>query len=413
MKRVVVTGMGIVCPTGLNLQECWENIIAGKSGISKVENINLGECPVKIAGSIPNFEAKNYMDEKDVRRSQRYTHLAIAAAQMAIQDASLKIGTDYLAADVGVSLGVGVGGLDYLEEQIFNMLNKGYRSISPFMIPGFIANMAAGWVSITTGAAGPNICTTTACTSGTHAIGEAWLQIRSGMAKAVIAGGAEACLSQIAFSGFARMKALTQDHAGEPHRASRPFDKNRSGFVMGEGSGVLILEDLESALNRNARIYAELSGYGMSGDAFHMTSPQPQGEGAIRCMTQALQTANWDKESVDYINAHGTSTEMNDKIETLALKTLFGDHAHKLKISSTKSMTGHLLGAAGGIEAVFTAMSLVHGEIPPTINLENPDPECDLNYIPNKSQKADIKRALSNSFGFGGTNATLAFEKYS
>jgi 3-oxoacyl-[acyl-carrier-protein] synthase II len=233
------------------------------------------------------------------------------------------------------------------------------------------------------------------------------------MAKAVIAGGAEACLSQIAFSGFARMKALTQDHASEPHRASRPFDKNRSGFVMGEGAGVLVLEDLESALKRNARIYAEVSGYGMSGDAFHMTSPQPQGDGAIRCMTQALQTANWDKESVDYINAHGTSTEMNDKIETLALKTLFGDHAHKLKISSTKSMTGHLLGAAGGIEAVFTAMSLVHGEIPPTINLENPDPECDLNYTPNKSQKADIKRALSNSFGFGGTNATLAFEKYS
>lgn len=413
MKRVVVTGMGIVCPTGLNLQECWENMMAGKSGISKIENINLGECPVTIAGSIPNFEAKNYMDEKDVRRSQRYTHLAIAAAQMAIKDASLKIGTDYLATDVGVSLGVGVGGLDYLEEQICNMLNKGYRSISPFMIPGFIANMAAGWVSITTGAAGPNICTTTACTSGTHAIGEAWLQIRSGMAKAVIAGGAEACLSQIAFSGFARMKALTQDHANEPHRASRPFDKNRSGFVMGEGAGVLILEDLESALKRNARIYAEVSGYGMSGDAFHMTSPQPQGDGAIRCMTQALQTANWDKESVDYINAHGTSTEMNDKIETLALKTLFGDHAHKLKISATKSMTGHLLGAAGGIEAVFTAMSLVHGEIPPTINLENPDPECDLNYTPHKSQKADVKRALSNSFGFGGTNATLAFEKYS
>ena len=328
---------------------------------------------------------------------------------MALTDARLEL-TEDLKNDAGVSIGVGVGGLSYLEEQIVTLHEKDPGRVSPFTIPGFIANMAAGITAMELGAKGPNICVTTACTSGTHAIGEALMLIQTGRAKVMIAGGAEAALSQLAFAGFAKMKALCSQFADEPTRASRPFDKDRCGFVMGEGAGVLVLEDLEFAKARGARIYAELCGYGMSGDAYHMTSPAPGGEGAVRAMAQALKSGGLKPEDVGYINAHGTSTEANDANESAAIKTLFGAHARSLNISSTKSMTGHLLGAAGGIEAVFTVMAMHTGIIPPTINLDTPDPDCDLNYTAHKAVERRIKAAISNSFGFGGTNGCIAFK---
>jgi 3-oxoacyl-[acyl-carrier-protein] synthase II len=349
MKRVVVTGLGIVSPVGHSLDECWSNIIRGQSGIGTITCLDMSAEPVRIGGEVKAFEPARYMSDKEARRSQRFVQFACAASRMALDDAGLAL-TESNQPDVGVSIGVGVGGMGYMEEQIAILNAKGSSRVSPFTIPGFIANMAAGIVSIETGAKGPNICPTTACTSGTHAIGEALMLIQTGRAKAMIAGGAEAALSPLAFAGFAKMKALASNWNDEPQRASRPFDADRSGFVMGEGSGILVLEELEHALARGARIYAELAGYGMSSDAYHMTSPSPGGDGAVRCMRQALRTAFVAPEDVDYVNAHGTSTDANDATETAALKALFGDHARKLKISSTKSMTGHLLGAAGGVE---------------------------------------------------------------
>ena len=411
MKRVVVTGLGIVSPVGNTLEYSWDKIIRGQSGITRLSVLDVANESVQIGGEVKSFEAAKYMSEREARRSQRFVQFACAASRMALDDANLTL-SEELQPDCGVSIGVGVGGLGYMEEQIGILQSRGWGRVSPFTIPGFIANMAAGLVSIETGARGPNICPTTACTSGTHAIGEALMLIQTGRARAMIAGGAEASLSALAFAGFAKMKALASSFNAEPERASRPFDKDRCGFVMGEGAGILILEELEHAKARGARIYCELVGYGMSGDGFHITSPTPGGEGAVRAMKQALSTAHIGPEDVDYINAHGTSTEANDENESAAIKSAFGTHAKKLSISSTKSMTGHLLGAAGGVEAVFTVMSIKTGIIPPTINYETPDPLCDLNYTPNKAIEKPVRVALSNSFGFGGTNGCLAFRKF-
>jgi 3-oxoacyl-[acyl-carrier-protein] synthase II len=413
MKRVVVTGLGIVSPIGNNLEESWSNAISGVSGIDKLTLIDPPENCITIAAEVKNFEpVKYFKNEKEVKRNQRFTHFAVGASQMALNHANLKI-TDENAPHIGVAIGVGIGALAYLEEQSMIAHTKGVKRVSPFTIPGFIANMAAGVVSMETGAKGPNVCATTACSSAGHAIGDAMMYIQTGRAKAMICGGTESALGLIAFAGFGQMKALCAEHQDEPHKASRPFDKNRSGFVMGEGSGVLIIEDYDFAVARGAKILCELSGFGASGDAYHFTSPAPGGAGGVQCMKQALSTSGLKPEDIDYINAHGTSTGLNDACETEAIKTVFGEHAYKLNVSSTKSMTGHLLGAAGGVEAVFTVMSILTGEIPPTINYETPDPECDLNYTPNKSIKKEIKAAISNSFGFGGTNVTLAFKKLS
>jgi 3-oxoacyl-[acyl-carrier-protein] synthase II len=412
MKRVAVTGLGILSPVGLDLESCWSAVINGVSGISKVNQVDLSRHSVQIGGEVKNFEPAAYFsNEKEAKRNQRFVQMSVAASRMALKDSGLIL-TDDLKNDTGVSIGVGVGGLGYLEEQIITMQEKDPSRVSPFTIPGFIANMAAGITAMELGAKGPNICVTTACTSGTHSIGEALMLIQTGRAKVMIAGGAEAALSHLSYAGFAKMKALCSRFADEPARASRPFDKERCGFVMGEGAGILVLEDLEFAKARGARIYAELSGYGMSGDAYHMTSPAPGGEGAVRAMAQALRTAGLNPEDVGYINAHGTSTEANDANETAAIKTLFGAQARAVNISSTKSMTGHLLGAAGGIEAVFSVMALKTGIIPPTINYENPDPECDLNYTANKAVERPLKAVISNSFGFGGTNGCIAFSAF-
>jgi 3-oxoacyl-[acyl-carrier-protein] synthase II len=410
MKRVVVTGLGIVCPIGNNLEECWENVIAGKSGIGKLTRFEPPENCVKIAAEVKDFEPTKYMNEKEAKRNQRFVHLAVAASKMALENAHLTIAPSN-QNEIGVSIGVGIGALGYLEDQSFAARTKGIKRVSPFTIPGFIGNMAAGVVSTETGAKGPNICTATACSSGAHSIGDAMMYIQSGRAKAMICGGAESALSLVAYAGFGQMKALCSDHENEPEKASRPFDRDRSGFIMGEGAGILIIEDYEYAKARGANILCELSGFGASGDAYHFTSPAPQGEGGARAMQQALQTSGLEPEDIDYINAHGTSTELNDLCETQAIKTVFKGHAYKLNVSSTKSMTGHLLGAAGGIEAVFSVMSIRTGMIPPTINLENPGDQCDLNYTAGKAVKREVNAVLSNSFGFGGTNVSLAFRK--
>lgn len=409
MKKVVVTGLGIVSPVGLNLDENWENIVLGKSGIGKLTQFAPPENCVTIAGEVKGFEPAKYMNEKEAKRNQRFVHLAVAASKMALEHAHLKLDESNYN-DVGVSMGVGIGALGYLEEQSHIASGRGFRRVSPFTIPGFIANMAAGVVSMETGARGPNTCTSTACASAAHAIGDAMMYIQTGRAKAMICGGAESAFSYISYAGFGQMKALCSQYQDEPHRASRPFDKDRCGFVMGEGAGVLIIEDEEFARARGATILCELSGFGATGDAYHFTSPPPGGEGGARAMQQALTTSGLKPTDVDYINAHGTSTELNDLCETQAIKTVFGDHAYQLHISSTKSMTGHLLGGAGGVEAVYSVLSLVKGVIPPTINYETPDPLCDLNYTPGTAVKKNIRAVLSNSFGFGGTNVSLAFQ---
>nr|WP_222435719.1 beta-ketoacyl-ACP synthase II [Fluviispira vulneris] len=410
MKRVVVTGLGIVCPIGNNLEECWENAIAGKSGIGKLTTFEPPENCVTIAGEVKNFNPADFMDEKEAKRNQRFVHLAVAASKMALENAQLKLNPNN-QNDIGVAIGVGIGALGYLEDQSFTARTKGIKRVSPFTIPGFIGNMAAGVVSLETGAKGPNICTATACSSAGHAIGDALMYIQTGRAKAMICGGAESALSLVAFAGFGQMKALSSDFSDQPEKASRPFDKDRSGFIMGEGSGILIIEEYEYAKARGANIICELVGFGASGDAYHFTSPAPGGEGGARAMQQALATSGLKPEDVDYINAHGTSTGQGDLCETQAIKTIFGEHAYKLNVSSTKSMTGHLLGAAGGIEAVFSAMTIKTGVIPPTINLDHPDEQCDLNYTANKAVRREVKVAISNSFGFGGTNVSLVFCK--
>ncbi|MDD5456670.1 MAG: beta-ketoacyl-ACP synthase II [Candidatus Margulisbacteria bacterium] len=411
-KRVVVTGLGMLSPVGNSVQESWDNLIAGKSGIDKIKNAELlKDFPVLIAGEVKNFEAEKFgINPKDAKRMSRFIQFAVCAAKEAVKDSSLNI--EQISEQVGVIIGSGIGGIDILEEQARNLMEKGVRRVSPFTVPMMITNMAAGIVAIEFKAKGPNSCTVTACASGTHSIGDAFNLIQDGMAIAMLAGGAEASITPLGLAGFCAARTLST-HNEEPQKASRPFDKNRDGFVMGEGSGIVMLEEYEHAKARGAKIYAEMVGYGMSGDAYHMTAPAEDGNGAIRAMKIALETAGLKPEDVDYINAHGTSTDLNDKIETAAIKTLFGNHAKKLLVSSTKSMTGHLLGAAGAIEGVIIAKTIATGDVPPTINYETPDEGMDLNYVPNKTVNKKINVAMSNSFGFGGHNAVIVMKSVS
>jgi len=408
-RRVVVTGIGAVTPLGNDAETTWNNIIEGVSGIGPVTRLNADDFPAKVAAEVKEFNVENFIDRKDARKMDRFTHYAVAASLMAVKDSGLEI-TDENAPRVGVWIGSGIGGMETFEQQHETFMNRGYRRVSPFFVPMMIPDMATGQVSITLGARGFNSCTVTACATGTNSIGDAFKVIQRGDADVMVTGGAEAPITKMSFAGFCANTALSTNQ--DPHKASRPFDKNRDGFVMGEGAGIVVLEDLEHALARGAKIYAEIVGYGATGDAYHITAPAPEGEGGARAMKMALDDAGLAPEEVGYINAHGTSTEYNDKYETMAIKSVFGEHAYKLTVSSTKSMTGHLLGAAGGIEAIFTVLALNEGILPPTINLETPDPDCDLDYVPNAARKQQVNAAISNSLGFGGHNATIAFRKY-
>lgn len=394
---------------GKDHETFWNSLLEGKSGISLIESFDVSEYPTRIASEIKDFNAEDYVERKEARKMDRYVQLAVAASKMALKDADLnpKEGVD--AERIGVYVGSGIGGLSTWEEQHKILLEKGPKRVSPFFIPMMIANMAAGMISMLTGAKGPNSTAVTACATGTHSIGDAFKAIQYGEADAMICGGAEATISPTGVAGFCAMRAMSTRN-DEPEKASRPFDTDRDGFVMGEGAGILILESLEHAQKRGAKIYAEIIGYGRSGDAYHMTDPDP--DGAARCMAKAVKDAGLEPEAVDYINAHGTSTPVGDRSETTAIKKAFGEHAYKLAVSSTKSMTGHLLGAAGGVEAIVCALALKNGKIPPTINLENQDPECDLDYVPNVAREANLNVAMSNSFGFGGHNATVVLKKY-
>ncbi|MBT2686407.1 MULTISPECIES: beta-ketoacyl-ACP synthase II [Bacillaceae] len=408
-RRVVVTGIGAVTPLGNDAGTTWNNIIEGVSGIGPVTRLNADDFPAKVAAEVKEFNVENFMDRKDARKMDRFTHYAVAASLMAVKDSGLEI-TDENAPRVGVWIGSGIGGMETFEQQHETFMNRGYRRVSPFFVPMMIPDMATGQVSITLGARGFNSCTVTACATGTNSIGDAFKVIQRGDADVMVTGGAEAPITKMSFAGFCANTALSTNQ--DPQKASRPFDKDRDGFVMGEGAGIVVLEDLDHALARGAKIYAEIVGYGATGDAYHITAPAPEGEGGARAMKMALDDAGLAPEEVGYVNAHGTSTEYNDKYETMAIKTVFGEHAYKLAVSSTKSMTGHLLGAAGGIEAIFTVLALKEGILPPTINLETPDPECDLDYVPNAARKQQVNAAISNSLGFGGHNATIAFRKY-
>jgi 3-oxoacyl-[acyl-carrier-protein] synthase II len=409
-RRVVVTGLGLVTPLGTGVAKNWEAVTAGRSGIKPIDRFpNVESYASRIAGLVTDFRAEDFIEPKEIKKMDRFIHYAVGAATMAMEDSALKIDPEF-AESVGVIIGVGMCGLDTLEVTKEALLAGGPRKISPFFIPKVISNLAPGHVAIRFGAKGINWTPTSACASGTHALGEAFHLIRRGLQDAVIAGGAEAAVTPLGVGGFAAMKALSTRN-DEPERASRPFDKDRDGFVIGEGSGVLILEERERALRRGAKIYAEVIGYGSNGDAHHMTAPAPEGEGAARCMRLALKDAGLAPNEIDYINAHGTSTEYNDANESTAIKTVFGEHAGRLAVSSTKSMTGHLLGAAGAVEGVYSTLALHHGVIPPTINYETPDPACDLDYVPNQARKAEMKAVLSNSFGFGGTNACIIFRR--
>jgi 3-oxoacyl-[acyl-carrier-protein] synthase II len=409
-RRVVVTGIGMITPVGLDTETSWEGLVSGKSGIGPITQFDDKAIPTQIAGEIHGFEPEKYIDLKEIKKMDRFIHLAIAASQMAMDSAGLKI-TEENAERVGVMVSAGMGGLPAIEKYYKVYLERGYRKITPFFIPMLIINEAAGMLSIRYGAKGPNFCVVSACATGTHSIGEAFRTIERGDADAMIAGGTESCICPLGVGGFNAMKALSTRN-NEPQRASRPFDTDRDGFIMGEGSGVVILEEMVSAVARGARIFAEAIGYGASGDAYHITAPAPNGEGAARCMKLAIKDAGIAPKEMGYINAHGTSTKFGDEIESIAIKTIFGDYAYKIPISSTKSMTGHLLGAAGGVEAVISILALDRGVLPPTINLDNPDPECDLDYIPNKSRHVQVEVAMSNSFGFGGTNACLIFKRF-
>ncbi|MFS0782885.1 beta-ketoacyl-ACP synthase II [Bacillus sp. 1P06AnD] len=408
-RRVVITGIGAVTPLGNNAETTWENILEGKSGIGPLTRLNSEDYPAKVAAEVKDFSTDGFIDKKDARKMDRFTHYAIAAAKMAVKDAQLDI-NDENADKIGVWVGSGIGGMETFENQFETFLDRGYRRVSPFFVPMMIPDMAAGQVSIYLGAKGVNSCTVTACATGTNSIGDAFKVIQRGDAIAMISGGAEAPITKMSVAGFCANKALSTNP--DPKTASRPFDANRDGFIIGEGAGIVVLEELEHALARGAKIYAEVVGYGSTGDAYHITAPAPNGEGGARAMKMAIDDGDLSPEDIDYINAHGTSTDYNDKYETTAIKSVFGDHAYKLAVSSTKSMTGHLLGAAGGVEAIFTVLALKEGVLPPTINLETPDPECDLDYVPHTARKQDIKAAISNSLGFGGHNATLAFKKY-
>jgi len=409
-RRVVVTGLGLVTPLGTGVEKNWEALCAGKSGIGPITKFDPSPFKSRIAGEVTDFRSEDFLDKQQMRRLDVFIHYALACARMAMEDSGLKISGSN-AHRVGCVTGSGLGGLTMLEHNYKILLDRGPRRISPFFIPGMIANMAPGQMAIEFGAKGPNLSIETACAAGCHAVGESFRMIREGIADAMITGGAEAVITPLALGGFCSMRALSTRN-DQPEKASRPFERERDGFVMGEGAGILVLEDLEHALERGAAIHAEVIGYGMSGDAYHVSAPDPEGEGALLCMKMALDRAGLKTEDVDYINAHGTSTELNDLSETRALKKLFGEHAYKLQISSTKSMTGHLLGGAGGVEAAFSVLTLKHGILPPTINYETPDPECDLDYVPNVARKATVKTAMSTSFGFGGTNACLIFKAY-
>ena len=409
-RRVVVTGVGLVSPLGVGNQENWEGLLSGRSGIRTITHFDPTEFSSSIAGEVPDFDPLQFVSKKDVKKMDVFIQYAIAASEFALLDANLSTNGE-LGNDVGVFIASGIGGFSTIEREHRALLKGGPRKVSPFFIPASIINLAAGQVSIRFGAKGPNLATCTACAASAHAIGDAFQIIRRGGAQAMVAGGSEAAITPLGVGGFAAMRALSTRN-DDPQRASRPFDRDRDGFIIGEGSGVVILEELEHAQTRGADIYCELVGYGMSADAHHMTAPAEDGAGAVRVMESAINDAGIVPSAIQYVNAHGTSTPYNDKIETLAIKKCFGQHARNLSISSTKSMTGHLLGAAGGLEAGISALAIRHQVLPPTINLENPDPDCDLDYVPNESRKLSVDYALSNSFGFGGTNASLVFKRY-
>ncbi len=410
MRRVVITGVGAVSPLGTGNQKNWDALVNGRSGIGLITRFDASTFPVKVAGEVKDFDPEQFIEKKEVKKMDLFIQYAMAAAQFAMDDSGLQI-TDENAERVGVLVGAGLGGLPTIEKYHTALLEGGYKKITPFFIPMLIINLAPGHISIKYGAKGPNISSVSACATGTHSIGDAYHIIKRGDADAMIAGGTESTVTPLGIGGFSVMKALTDSRNDCPERASRPFDKSRDGFVLAEGAGIVVLEEYEAAKKRGAKIYAEVVGYGLTGDAYHMTAPAAGGEGAARCMAMALKNAGVNPEQVGYINAHGTSTPFNDLNESLAIKSVFGEHAYKLMVSSTKSMTGHLLGAAGGLEAVICSMVLDKGVVPPTINYEEPDPECDLDYVPNTARQAKVDYAMSNSLGFGGTNATLLFKK--
>ncbi|QTC42109.1 beta-ketoacyl-ACP synthase II [Bacillus sp. V3] len=408
-KRVVITGLGAVTPLGNDVQSTWNGILEGKTGIGPLTRLNADDYPAKVAAELKDFDIEQYVERKEARKMDRFTHYAVAASMMAVKDANLEI-NDENAHRVGVWIGSGIGGMETFENQYETFQKRGYRRVSPFFVPMIIPDMATGQVSIMLGAKGVNSCTVTACATGTNSIGDAFKVIQRGDADVMISGGAEAPITKMSVAGFCANTALSTNT--DPEKASRPFDANRDGFVMGEGAGVVVLEELEHALKRGATIYAEVTGYGSTGDAYHITAPAPAGEGGARAMKMALEDGGVRPEELDYINAHGTSTPYNDKYETMAVKEVFGEHAYKLAMSSTKSMTGHLLGAAGGVEAIFTVLAMKDSILPPTINLDTPDPDCDLDYVANEARKREVNVAMSNSLGFGGHNATLVFKKY-
>ncbi|GHG83313.1 beta-ketoacyl-ACP synthase II [Comamonas sp. JC664] len=414
-RRVVVTGTGLVSALGTGTEKNWQALIAGKSGIAQVTRFDVGKIDTRIAGEVKDFDPEKFIEKREVRRMDLYAQFSLAAAQMAVEESGLPVGPDkphgYTPEKVGVIVGSGIGGISSLEEQHRKGLEKGFDRLSPFFIIQMIINMAPGLISMRYNCKGPNWAPVSACATSAHAIGEAWKSIRLGETDAVIAGGAEAAITPLGLGGFSVMKALSTRN-DDPAAASRPFDKERDGFVMGEGAGILVLEELEAAKKRGANILAEVVGYGANSDAYHVTQPAPEGEGAARCMRLALQSAGLNPEDVGYINAHGTSTPFNDANETKAIKAVFGDHARKVAVSSTKSMTGHMLGAAGGFEGVISALALSRGILPPTINQTTPDPDCDLDYVPNQAREARVDAVMSNSFGFGGTNAVLVFKRF-
>lgn len=411
VKRVVITGVGVVSPIGNDVSTFWDRLITGQSGIARIESFDVTDYPCQIAGEVKDFDPALYMDKKEARRFDRFTQFAVAAAVQALEDSGLKV-TPENAERCGVYIGSGIGGIHTLIENYRTLVERGPKRVSPFVVPMMISNMASGQISIMFGMKGPNSSPVSACATGSHAIGDAFKMIQRGAADVMVAGGSEAAIVELALAGFGNAKALSTRN-DDPQRASRPFDLNRDGFVMAEGAGVLILESLEHAQARGAKIYAEVIGYGMSGDAYHITAPEPEGDGAYRAMRDALRDAGIEPEAVDYVNAHGTSTDIGDKQETLAIKRAFGEHARKLAVSSIKSMTGHMLGAAGAAEAIATVKTIAEGIIPPTINYETPDPDCDLDYVPNQARKQDVHIAISNSFGFGGHNAVIVFKRYS
>lgn len=407
-RRVAVTGIGLITPLGLSNKETWDAICNGRSGVKYVERFDVSDHKTKIGGEIKNFNPEDFMNPKEARRTDRFIQYAVASTKLAIEDSGLEI-TEEISPQVGTLIGTGIGGMDTFRETVIQLEAKGPGRLSPFSIPNIITNLAAGHVSITYNAKGPNCSTTTACAASAHALGYAMIAIQRGDADVMIAGGTEAPINPLSYGGFNAMRALSTNN-DDPEGASRPFDKDRDGFIIGEGSGMLILEELEFAKKRGARIYAELIGFGMSSDASHITAPSL--DGPVRCMQSAIRNAGINPEEIDYINAHGTSTELNDANETKAIKEIIGEKAYQTPVSSTKSMTGHLLGAAGGIEAAFSVLAMDQGILPPTINYTTPDPDCDLDYVPNEARDAKITTVLSNSFGFGGTNGTLIFRKF-